>query len=340
MGALSPEYIDIAWSMGIRAFDTADCYLKGQSEKIFGAWLAQYPERRKEIFLVTKDHPTKGPEQLLEQIDRRLAALGTSYVDAFYIHGIGPKSYAGSLDWPKSDAVKKVFEQLKNSGKCRMAGFSCHDDALADYLNAAAEGGFTDVIMLKYSPFFTKGDAFDRAMDKAHNAGVGLIAMKTMRALGEVPKRIPELDKLGLTTHEALFHACWSDPRLAAVCSMIDNVGQMDANAAAARNYKKPLPLAQIEALKEVAMSHRRSYCPGCPSCRAFGAGSAFALHDISRCVSYYEMDGSLEARELYRSLPGIARDASGIDLAALRDACAFKTDYPEIVRRAGHYFA
>ena len=340
MGALSPEYLDIAWSMGIRCFDTADCYLKGQSEKIFGAWLAQYPERRKEIFLVTKDHPTHGPEQLLEQIDRRLAALGTSYIDAFYIHGISPKPYEGSLDWPKSDAFKKVSDELKKSGKCRMVGFSCHDDLVADYLNAAAEGGFVDVIMLKYSPFFTKGDAFDSAMDAAYKAGIGLIAMKTMRALGDVPKRIPEFDKLGLTTHEALLHAVWSDPRISAVCSSIDNVGQMEMNSGAARSFKKPLTTAHVDSLKDVVMAHRRSYCPGCPSCRAFGAASAFALHDVSRFVSYYELEGRLESRELYNALPQIARDASSIDLAALREACDFKTDYPEIVRRAERYFA
>ena len=41
--ALSPEYIDIAWSLGIRYFDSADCYIGGKSEKIFGAWLAKYP---------------------------------------------------------------------------------------------------------------------------------------------------------------------------------------------------------------------------------------------------------------------------------------------------------
>jgi predicted aldo/keto reductase-like oxidoreductase len=340
MGALSPEYLDIAWSMGIRCFDTADCYLKGQSEKIIGAWLAQYPERRKEIFLVTKDHPTQGPEQLLEQIDRRLAALGTTYVDAFYIHGISEKPYGGSLEWPKNDAYKKVIEELKKSGKCRKVGFSCHDDQVADYLNAAAQGGFVDVIMLKYSPFFTKGDAFDSAVDAAYKAGIGLIAMKTMRALGDVPKRIPEFDKLGLTTHEALLHAVWSDPRISSICSMINNVGEMDMNAGAARSFKKPLATAHVDALKEVVMAHRRSYCPGCPSCRAFGAASALALHDISRFVSYYELEGRLESRELYQALPQIARDASTVDLAALREACDFKTDYPEIVRRAERYFA
>ncbi len=61
MAALSPDYLDIAWSMGIRYFDTADCYIHGQSEKIFAQWLAKYPERRKEIFLVSKDHPHQGP---------------------------------------------------------------------------------------------------------------------------------------------------------------------------------------------------------------------------------------------------------------------------------------
>jgi aryl-alcohol dehydrogenase-like predicted oxidoreductase len=66
MAALSPDYIDIAWSMGIRYFDTAHSYLNGQSEKIFAQWLAKYPERRKEIFLVTKDSPHNSPEELLE----------------------------------------------------------------------------------------------------------------------------------------------------------------------------------------------------------------------------------------------------------------------------------
>src|ERR1039457_2368798 len=72
MSAYSPEYLDIAWSMGIRYFDTADCYINGTSEKIVGRWLAKYPERRQEIFLVSKDHPKQGPEQLLEMIDKRL----------------------------------------------------------------------------------------------------------------------------------------------------------------------------------------------------------------------------------------------------------------------------
>ena len=341
MPALDVGYIDIAWSMGIRYFDTADCYKNGQSEKIFGQWLAKYPERRKEIFLVSKDHPKQGPEQLLTMIDKRLAALGTTYLDAFYIHGIGAREYGeGSLNWPKSDAFKKVAEQLKKSGKVKMVGFSCHDGQLTEYLNAAAQGGFVDIIMLKYNPFYAKGGPLDKALDACHAKGIGLVAMKTMRDVKDVPKRLPEFDKVGLTVHQAKLHACWSDPRISAICNMIDNVDQMASSTAAARSYKEPLKLAHLDLLKETIMAGRRTMCTGCPACEAASQQTDFAFQDVARFVTYYEQDGNTEAREYYQALAAEQRDTRKVDLAALREACHFKTDYPEIIRRAERYFA
>ena len=337
MAALSPDYIDIAWSMGIRYFDTAHSYLNGKSEKIFAQWLAKYPERRKEIFLVSKDSPKQGPEQLLEMIDERLDACGTAYLDAFYVHGLGG---ANRLGWPKSDAFKKTAEALKKSGKVRMVGFSCHDGLLPDYLNAAAEGEFLDIIMLQFNPFYPKDGPLDKALDAAHKAGIGLVAMKTMRSTKDVPKRLPELDKLGLTTHQAVLHSVWSDPRISSVCNMIDNVDQMQNSTNAARSYKEPLKFAHMELLKETILAGRRTMCTGCPSCEEFAKQTGFAFHDISRFVTYYEQDGSTEAREFFHALPAEVRDTSAVDLAALRDGCHFKTDYPEIIRRAERYFA
>jgi hypothetical protein len=341
MAAMSPDYLDIAWSMGIRYFDNADCYIHGQSEKIVAKWLAKYPERRKEIFLVSKDHPHQGPEQLLEMIDRRLDACGTTYLDAFYIHGLGPREYGdASLSWPKSDAFKKVAEQLKSSGKVKQVGFSCHDGRLPDYVNAAAEGGFLDIVMLAFNPFYPKGGPLDLALEAAHKAGIGLVAMKTMRSTGDVPKRLPELDKLGLTTHQAVLHAAWSDPRISVVCNMIDNVDQMQSSATAARSYKEPLKFAHRELLRETILAGRRTMCTGCPACEAWAQQTEFAFHDIARFVTYYEQDGNVEARNYYQALAAEHRDSSKLNLAALRDACHFKTDYPEIIRRAERYFA
>jgi uncharacterized protein len=339
--AYSLQFLEFGWSQGIRYFDTASSYGNGNDESKIGQWLAKHPDRRKELFLVSKDHPRQGPEQLLEMIDKRLERLGTSYLDLFLIHGINPREYGeASLDWPKSDSFKKVAETLKSSGKCRMVGFSCHDDRSPQYLAAAAQGGFLDAIMVKYTPFHEKGGAFDQALDACHKGGIGLVAMKTLRNAVDVPKRLPEFDKLGLTTHQALLQAVWSDSRISAVCNRVENVEHIQSSAAAARAYKTPLKTSQLDLLEGTVIAGRRTMCPGCPSCNQLGAENRFAFSDISRYVTYYEQDGNLGARELYHQLPATHRDAAQIDLAALRDACRFKTDYPDIIRRAERYFA
>ena len=339
--AYSVEHLDVGWSMGIRYFDTASMYGGGNDELKVAQWLTKYPERRKDLFLVSKDHPRQGPDQLLAQIDQRLQKLQTTYLDMFFIHGINAREYGeDSLNWPKSDSLKKVAEKLKSSGKVKLVGFSCHDSQANEYLTAAAQGGFLDAVMVKYTPFFTKGDGFDKALDACHNAGVGLVAMKTLRNAADAPKRLPEFDKLGLTTHQALLQACWSDPRISAVCNRMQNADDIQTSTAAVRAYKAPLKMAHMELLRETILASRSPMCPGCPACNRLGAELDFAFADITRYVMYYEQDGNLRARELYHQLPAAHRDASGVDLAALRDACRFKTDYPAIIRRAERYFA
>ena len=64
--------------------------------------------------------------------------------------------------------------------------------------------------------------------------------MKVMRNAADIPKRLPEFDKLGLTTQQALLQACWSDPRISAVCTRICNTNEMDADIRAAQNFSKP----------------------------------------------------------------------------------------------------
>ena len=341
MSAHSPQYLDVAWSMGIRYFDTADCYIKGESERNIAKWLKRYPERRKELFLVSKDHPKKGPKQLLEQIDNRLKACGTDYLDLFFIHGLGTKSYGkDAVNWPEMDEVREVFEKIKKAGKAKMCGFSCHDKLLVDCLNSAARGGFVDAIMLKYSPFHEKDGAFDRALDACHNKGIGLISMKEMKPFAKAPKKNPKIDEVGLTTHQALLHAVWSDHRIASICSAMENVNQLEENAMAATNFKQDLPSEQREALQQVATVMPVPMCPGCSGCERWAHKTEYAFQDISRYVTYYEQDGDGEAYKLFRDLDTPSRETVGVDLAAIREDCQFKVDYAEIAKRAEQYFA
>lgn len=341
MSAHNPQYLDLAWNMGIRYFDTADCYIKGKSEQSVGAWVKRYPERRKDAFIVTKDHPSKGPEELLTMVDKRLANMGMDYIDLFFIHGIGTRQYGDdSLNWPKSDRLKKVFDELKASGKVKYCGFSCHDKKLIDYLNAAAEGGFIDAIMLKYDPLLEKGDPLDRALDACHDAGIGLVAMKEMQAFKKAPVSHPDLEDTGLTTHQVVLQKVWSDPRIASVCSAIENVQQMEQNTMAARSFTEPVSPTAVKALTQIASLTAAPMCPGCPSCDAWADKTQYAFQDISRYVTYYESNGNFEARDFYRHLSASERRPDGIDLARLRDNCRYKVDYPEIARRSEFYFA
>lgn len=329
-----------AWASGMRYYDTAQKYGRAHEEEIYRKWFAANPGRREQLFLVSKDYPTqKGPEQLLEMIDVRLKTLGTDYLDLYFIHQLCPEVYgADSVNWGKSDEFRRVAEKLKASGKVKMVGFSCHGGP--EYIQAAADGGFLDALMVQYTPFYERGGVFDKALTACHEKGIGLIAMKTLRHAGNVPKRLPEFEKLGLTTHQAILHAVWSDPRIASICNSVRNFEQMKSSIAAVNGYTKPLEVSMVDHLRDAVLASRRTMCPGCPSCDSKVASTAFAYRDIARYVSYFEQDNFSQSRERYLALPEAARSASVAELETLRDGCAFQVDYPEIAARAERYFA
>lgn len=341
--SFSPRLVEMAWRLGIRYIDAAAVYRGGDSERDVAKWLARYPERRKELFLVSKDHPRNGPREMLEQIDRRLEACGTDYLDLFFVHMLSDRDYGNSgidpVEWPRSAEFKAVAEQLKKSGKAKLVGFSTHDSKAAEQMLAAAEGGFVDAIMMKYRPFAIP-DEMNRALDACHKAGIGLIAMKSMRGHETIPRRVPDFDALGLSTAQAWQHAIWSDERIASICSKMENVNQLEENCAAARKYQGPLPSAASRTLLGLVEECGETYCPNCDGRCARAAGRPeLALNDIARYVNYYEVDGELEARELYRRLSDAERSTDGADLSAAREACQCKLDFDRIVRKAQRYF-
>ena len=108
-----------SFSRGVRYFDTAAAY---RTEPAFKKWFTAMPEVRKQIFLATKDGVGQ-PGDMVKQIDQRLAALGTDYIDLLFFHGLG----SNQVDWPKSKEMKEAVEAIKKTGKVRFVGFSTHD---------------------------------------------------------------------------------------------------------------------------------------------------------------------------------------------------------------------
>jgi len=333
--------LKFAYASGVRVFDAADCY---GSEPGLGRWFQERPEVRDEIFLVTKSHPRQGPQQLIPQLDERLQALKTDRVDLLFIHGIGPGEYGReSLKWPKSKEFADVIEKIKKSGKAKFVGFSCHDALKADYLKAAAEGGFVDAIMLQYTPWLEKDSALNKALDACHAKGIGLISMKQVAGhtdLDQVFKRAPMLKEKGLTPYQGLLHAIWTDERIATCCVSMRNTDQIRENVAAAHRFE-PLKTAEIEQLRDACLAAGPMLCADCDGRCARAAGTKAALGDLTRLLTYHEHHGyRAEARKLFAEMPEAERDWRGADLEAARATCPNRLDFARLLPEVDRHLA
>jgi aryl-alcohol dehydrogenase-like predicted oxidoreductase len=324
-----------AYAHGVRYYDTADCY---GSEPAIARWFQAMPEVRKQIFLATKDHPTS-PRELISMLDRRLAALQTDYVDLYFIHGIGTGQPYGpqSLEWPRSKEWKEAFEAVKKSGKARFVGFSCHHPRRAEYLQAAAEGGFVDAIMFQHTPWLAADAPMNRAIDACHKRGIGLVSMKQVAGHGEleeVVKRVPVLKERGLSPYQGLLHAIWTDERISSCCVSMRNTDQITENSHAAANFE-PLKQAEIDQLRDACLAAGPTFCADCDGRCAAAAGTEAALGDLARLLTYHDQYGYRgEARRLYRQLSDADRTWQGADLEAARQACPNRLDFAALLPR------
>ncbi len=329
-----------AYASGIRVFDTAKVY---GTEPNFKKWFEQDPAVRKEIFLVTKDMP-RAPKDLLKMVDQRLAALGTDYIDLFMIHGLGddhPTDVA--CDMVKGQELKETADAIRKSGKAKFIGFSTHHKNRAQIIEAAAQGGFIDAIMLQFTPWLAKDEPLNRALDSCWKAGVGLISMKHIAGqfFGDKPKgdilkqvveRIPSLKEKKLTPFQGLLHAIWTDERITASCVSMKNTDQLRDNVDALKRFT-PLTTAQIHELRDAALAHGPTLCADCDGRCATAGGTQAALGDLTRFLTYHDHHGHKgDARRKYAALPKADRDWSGADLVAAQAACPNRLDFARLL--------
>lgn len=327
-----------AWANGIRYVDTAKSY---GSEPAIGRWLQAMPEVRKELFLVTKDHPNS-PKEMINKLDERLDALKTDYVDLIFIHAVGDHDFKTEVNWPKSKEFKDVAAAIRKSGKARFVGFSTHHKDRAAILQAAADGGFVDVIMLQNNPWIAEElgqkDQINRALDNCHKAGIGLISMKQVAGntkLDEIGRRLPGLKEKGLSPYQGLLHAIWTDERFSSCCVSMRNTDQVRENAEAARVYK-PLTKAELNQMRDAFVAAGPTLCAGCDGRCSLAAGTTAELGNLTRFLTYHEHHGYRgEARRLYAELSDAERNWAGANLEAARQACPSKLDFAKLLPRA-----
>jgi hypothetical protein len=151
-------------------------------------------------------------------------------------------------------------------------------------------------------------------------------------ALREVFEKAPVLKERGLTPHQGLLHAAWTDERIANACIAMMNTDQVRQNVEAARKFE-PLKESQILELRDALLAAGPTMCPNCDGSCSRAAGTNARLHDLTRLLTYHEHHGARQmAREEYAELTEEERNWHDADLEAAREACHNKLDFAKLL--------
>ncbi len=307
-----------AHNWGVKYWDTAQGYGNGKSEEGIGRFFARNPDVRKDIFLVSKMHPSDAAT-MSGGLEQSLNRLQTDHVDLLFMHGISDLKEIGG-------PVREWAADMKKAGKLKFFGFSTHKN-MEDCLLGAAKMEWIDTIMFSYNFRLMNTQKMKDGIAACAGAGIGLVAMKTQGGGPVQTDSEAELQmagrflERGFTDKQAKLKAIWENPDISSLCSQMPTLTILSANVAASRDLTA-LTRSDFESLEAYANETRTGYCAGCGKICLEATGGSAPVSDVMRCLMYYKDYGERElARQVYSSLPEEAR----VNLA--------KTDYSEAER-------
>jgi len=320
--------IKTALDYGVNYIDTARKYAGGRSEPAAANTLHKLNAREKTwITSKTGSWDAKGFER---DVGISLGELKTDYIDLYFLH---------ELDDPRpldDKELIKTVESLKKAGKIRYFGFSCHSGNVAELLHAASKRSFIDAVMFRYNFRQYGNKELNLAIDAAHKANVGLIAMKTQGSEASFENAWKKFEQTGKwNKYQAVLKAVWADPRITAAVSHMDDMNKLRENIAAALDRSK-LTQRENAALERYAALTRPYACDGCEHLCGAALDGQVRIGTTLRYLMYHDAYGERErAKDLFRALYPGARRLSGLDWDKASRACPHGVDIAAHMRRA-----
>jgi predicted aldo/keto reductase-like oxidoreductase len=324
----SDPRIRIALQHGVNYIDTARKYAGGSSERNAASTLHRLGARQGTW--ITSKTPKWSARGFEQDLAFSLEALKTSWLDLYFLHALD--TIAPLDDRELAAAVDKA----KAAKKIRFFGFSCHGGNVAELLHAAAKRSFVDAVMFKYS-FRDYGDReLNRAIDAAHQAGVGLIAMKTQGSEAGFVDAWKKFEQTGKwNKYQAVLKAVWADERITAAVSHMESVEQLRENIAAAVD-RQTLGAREQDSIRRYAALTRPYACRGCDHVCNAAVEAPVRIGTTLRSLMYHDAYGDAEkARRIFNELPLEARQLSGVDFSAANRACPHGVDVAALMQRA-----
>ena len=278
-----------AADLGVNFFDTARVYQGGNNERMVGAALKS---RRKSLFIVSKTLASN-KRGALEDLETSLRELSTDYLDIWHLHD---KSSAHEI----TGELVEAQQQAKQQGKIRFAGVSLHGGH-KELIPALIRNGRLDVLLVSYN--FAMETNVDSLIQAAHQAGLGVVAMKVMA--GSFPydssyDRAQSTLRRSGAMRAALKWVLKNTAVHTAIPSMIDR-DQLEENFAALsvpfNEADRKLLAAQLERIRPL-------YCRMCGHCEG-ACPQGLPVAGLLRYLTYAEGYGQFAlGRQHFLGLP------------------------------------
>jgi hypothetical protein len=319
---------------GINYLDTAHSYSGGKSEIGIGNFFEKNPEKRKDVFLVTKASGARTPEQIEQKLQTSLKRMNTDYIDLYY--GVHALSSPDQL----TDELKQWAKSAKKRGLIKYFGFSTHKN-MADCLEAAAKLDWIDAIMTSYNFRLLQDSSMQKAVENCHKKGIGLIAMKVMARGQDIdPEKDGQLSKYflskGLTQPQAKIKIVLQDKRISSACIRMPNISQINENLSAVMD-NQPLTKFDRAILSEFASATCSGYCAGCASLCDSAVPDTPYISETMRYLMYHDSYGDkTTAKELFRQIPDdIKNKLADADFSQAESICPNNLKINKLMKRA-----
>ena len=288
--AQTAEMIDYAIRNGVNYFDTAWGYHQGNSERVAGKLLSQYP---RESYCLASKFPGYDVSHFghVEEIfEEQLKKCRTEYFDFYLLHNIYEKNIDAYLDDATYHTVSYLLEQ-KAKGRIRHLGFSAHGEYEVMERFLAAYGDRMEFCQIQLNYLDWHFQKADKKVELLNRHNIPIWVMEPLRGgrLASLPEDAASKLK-ALRPEETVpgwaFRFLQSVPGVTMVLSGMSDLPQMKENIATF-SEDKPLSNEELDALVGIADDMVRGGILPCTACRYCTSYCPQGL-DIPRLLALY----------------------------------------------------
>ena len=325
---------------GVNYIDTSHSYMNGNSERQIGKLLKAVG--RDKIHVGTKFHLRRNwnEDTIIRSVEGSLNRLQTDYIDVLLIHGAGRKEEL--ID----ERLLSAYSKLKESGKFRFSGLSCHSNH-QEVVSTAIGCGHYDMVQLGYNVFDIAKDQKDietyddylgasgirQLLSLAADKDIGIIAMKTLK-IGSRRQNLEKYRAGSTSIFQAMLKWVLMNKNIASVCTEILNEKELEEDLGI---VGQPLTSHERRSLFTFVAENSEDYCHMCGRCQS-SCPQRIQTTSILRYLAYYENYNKVSrARSSYAHLQPEQTSVNCLNCGTCENNCLYGVSIRNRIHHA-HY--